>query len=247
LQRIAICYVAAAGVYLTTSWRGQIAWIGGLLASYWLLMTLVPVPGYGAGNLDVERNLAHYVDRMVLGAHNYAHTKTWDPEGIVSTLPAIATALFGVMAGHLLRVRREVAERTVWLFVAGNALIAAGLICDVWLPINKKLWTSSFSIFMAGLDFVIFAGFLWFVDRLGYRRWARPFEILGMNAIAIYMASEMVEEVLSAIGWRDPIYRALFVPFWSPYNASLAYAVSYTLAMFLIAFVMYRRGWFLKV
>jgi predicted acyltransferase len=247
LQRIAICYTAAAGIYLTTSMRGQIAWIVGLLASYWMIMTLVPVPGYGAGNLTVEGNLAHYVDQLVLGAHNYAKTATWDPEGIVSTLPAIATVLFGVLAGHLLRLRREMDERTVWLFVAGNALIAAGLVCDQWLPINKKLWTTSFALFMAGLDFVIFAGFLWFVDRLGYRRAVRPLAILGMNAIVVYMASEMVEEVLSVLHWRGPIYQAVFVPFLSPYNASLAYAVSYTLAMYLIAHVMYRRGWFVRV
>jgi predicted acyltransferase len=247
LQRIAICYAVAAGIYLTTSVRGQILWIAGLLTSYWMLMMLTPVPGYGAGNLDVERNLAHYVDRMVLGAHNYAHTRTWDPEGIVSTLPAIATALFGVVAGHLLRAKRDFAERTVWLFIAGNALIAAGLICNQWLPINKKLWTSSFALFMAGLDFVLFAGFLWFVDRLGYRRWARPFEILGMNAIAVYLASEFLEEILSMVGWRDPIYRTVFVPIGSPYNASLAYALAYTGVMFVIAYVMYRRGWFLRV
>jgi len=247
LQRIAICYAAAAAIYLTTSLRGQIAWIVALLVSYWALMALVPVPGYGAGNLDVERNLAHYVDRMVLGAHNYAHTKTWDPEGVVSTLPAIATALLGVMAGRLLRARRDMAERTVWLLLAGNALIAAGLICDPWLPINKKLWTSSFALFMAGLDFVVFAGFLWFVDHLRYRRWARPLEILGMNAIAIYIASEMVLEIFSMLGWREPIYRSVFVPLGSPENASLAFAVTYTLVMFAIAWAMYRRKWFLKV
>jgi len=247
LQRIAICYLAAAGIYLTTSLRGQIAWIAGLLASYWMIMTLVAAPGYRAGDLSVEGNVAHYVDRVILGAHNYAHTKTWDPEGIVSTLPSIATALFGVMAGHLLRIRREIAERTVWLFVAGNALIVAGLICDTWLPINKKLWTSSFALFMAGLDFVIFAGFLWFVDRMRYRRAARPLEILGMNAIAVYMASEMVEEALHLLGWRDAIYGRVFVPLLSPYNASLAYAVSYTLVMYGVAYVMYRRGWFVRV
>jgi predicted acyltransferase len=247
LQRIGICYAAAAGIYLTTSLRGQIAWIAGLLASYWMIMTLVAAPGYQAGDLSVEGNVAHYVDRVVLGAHNYAHTKTWDPEGIVSTLPAIATALFGVMAGHLLRARREIAERTVWLFVAGNTLIAAGLICDAWLPINKKLWTSSFAVFMAGLDFVIFAGFLWFVDRMGYRRWLRPLEILGMNAIVVYMASEMVEEALRVLDWRDAIYGRVFVPLLSPYNASLAYAVSYMLVMYVIAYVMYRRGWFVRV
>lgn len=247
LQRIAICYVAAAGIYLTTSLRGQVAWIAGLLVSYWMIMTLVAAPGYSAGDLSVEGNIAHYVDRLVLGAHNYAHTKTWDPEGIVSTLPAIATALFGVMAGHLLRARRDIAERTVWFFVVGNALIAAGQICDAWMPINKKLWTSSFALFMAGLDFVIFAGFLWFVDRIGFRRPLRPLEILGMNAITVYMASEMVEEILSWLGWREPIYRAVFVPLLSPFNASLAYAVSYMLVMYLIAYVMYRRGWFVKV
>jgi len=215
--------------------------------SYWMLMTLVPVPGYGAGNLSVEGNLAHYVDRAILGAHNYAHTKTWDPEGVVSTLPAIATALFGVMAGHVLRMKRDLQTRTVRLLVVGIALLAAGLVCDVWLPINKKLWTSSFALFMAGLDFVVFAAFLWVVDQKGYRRWTRPLEILGMNAIAIYMASEMLEMVLSLVGWRDPIYRTVFVPIGSPYNASLAYAVAYTLVMFAIAYGMYRRGWFVRV
>jgi predicted acyltransferase len=247
LQRIAICYALSAAIYLTLSVRAQIVCILGLLTAYWMLMMLVPVPGYGAGHLDVERNLAHYVDRMVLGAHNYASTKTWDPEGIVSTLPAIATAIFGTLAGRILRLRRDLSERTTWLFFAGSALIAIGLVCDAWLPINKKLWTSSFALFMAGLDFTILAMFVWVMDRLGYRRWTRPFEILGMNAIAIYVASEMVEELLRMAHWRDPIYRTVFVPLGSPENASLAYAAAYTLVMYLIAYGMYRRGWFVRV
>jgi predicted acyltransferase len=247
LQRIAICYAAAAGIYLITDWRARIACIFGLLTTYWALMLLVPVPGYGAGNLDVERNLAHYVDRIVLGAHNYAHTKTWDPEGILSTLPALATALLGVLCGEILRLRRELSQRAVWLILGGGLLITAGLICDHWLPINKKLWTSSFALFMAGLDFVLFAGFLWVIDGLKLRRWARPLEILGMNAIAIYMLSEMIDPIWSMLGWRASIYRTIAAPFTSPYNASLAYAVCYTLLMFAIAWVMYRRNWFLKV
>ena len=121
LQRLAICYLIATAIYLTTNIRGQIIWIVSLLAGYWLLMTLVPVPGYGAGHLDVERNFAHYIDRIVLGAHNYANTKTWDPEGIVSTLPAIATVLFGIMAGHILRMERTLAQRAAWLFGSGRA------------------------------------------------------------------------------------------------------------------------------
>jgi len=247
LQRIGICYAAAGTIYLTTSLRGQIAWIIGLLSSYWLIMMLAPVPGYGAGHLDVERNFAHYVDSMVLGSHNYAHTRTWDPEGIVSTLPAIATMLFGVMAGHLLRVRRELAERTTWMFLMGNLLMAAGMICNVWMPINKKLWTTSFSLFMAGLDFVIFAMCLWLIDGRGYQRMVRPLVIMGMNAIVVYLASEMVEETLSLLGWRERLYEAVFAPLASPYNASLLYAVVYTLAMYGIAYGMYRRGWFVRV
>jgi predicted acyltransferase len=248
LQRIAICYAIAAAIYLTSSIRGQALWLAGLLASYWMLMTLVPVPGYGAGRLDVEGNLAHYVDRIVLGAHNYNETKTWDPEGVVSTLPSIATALFGVMAGHILRLRRELAERTTWLFLAGNLLLGAALIANQWMPINKKLWTSSFSMFMAGLDFVLFAIVVWVVDGLGWRRAVRPLVVLGMNAIAVYMASEMIEAVLGSFGWRRPLYQAVFAPLpLSPYNTSLAFALALLGVMFALAYVLHRRGWILRV
>jgi predicted acyltransferase len=247
LQRIGICYAIAAAIYLTTALRGQILWVVGLLAGYWMLMTLVPVPGYGTGRLDVEGNLAHYVDRIVLGAHNYRHTKTWDPEGLVSTMPAIATVLFGILAGRLLRLEKALSERVAWLFLAGNLLLAAGLVCDIWLPINKKLWTSSFSLFMAGLDFVIFAMFVWLVDGLGYQRYVKPLVIMGMNAIAVYMASELLSEFLDHMGFHKWIYGNFFAPLASPYNASLLWALAYTLLMYLLAFGMFRRKWFLKV
>jgi predicted acyltransferase len=247
LQRIAICYLIASAIYLTTGVRGQIVWIASLLSAYWLIMKLAPVPGYGAGHLDVERNFAHYIDGLVLGRHNYAGTKTWDPEGIVSTLPAIATTLFGVMAGHLLRLKRELSERTTWLFLAGNALIAMGLICNTWLPINKKLWTSSFSLFMAGLDFVVFAICLWLVDGVGIKRAVKPLVVIGMNAITVYMISELLDVALSATGLRSRLFQAIFVPLASPFNASLLYAIAYTLLMWLIAYGMYRRGWFWRV
>ena len=247
LQRIAICYLIGSAIYLSTSVRGQIVWIVSLLCLYWVLMVFAPVPGYGAGRLDVEGNFAHYVDRIVLGVHNYRATKTWDPEGIVSTLPSIATLLFGILAGHILRLRREVAERTVWLLLAGNLLIAAGLICNIWLPINKKLWTTSFCLFMAGLDFVMFAMFLWWIDARGNRRGLKSFTILGMNAIAVYMASELIDETLSATHVRKWLFDTVFAPIASPMNASLLYAVVYVLLMFGIAYGMYRRGWVLRV
>jgi len=256
LQRIAICYLIAAAIYLTTGIRGQIAWIVCLLTGYWLIMALAPVPGYGPGRLDEAGNFGHYIDRLVLGSHNYRSTGTWDPEGIISTLPAIATALFGIMAGHILRIKRTLAERTAWLFLAGNLLIAAGLICNQWLPINKKLWTTSFSLFMAGLDFVIFAMFLWLVDGLGYKRVVKPLAIMGMNAIVVYLASEFGDEALGWIRWRSEghtvtlhrwIFENLFASLFSPINASLLYGIVYTLAIYVLAYVMYRRGWFVRI
>ncbi|HWB98327.1 MAG TPA: hypothetical protein VG672_16555, partial [Bryobacteraceae bacterium] len=179
----------------------------------------------------------------------------WDPEGLVSTLPSIATALFGILAGHLLRLKKELSERTTWMFLLGNLLIAAGLICDIWLPINKKIWTSSFALFMAGLDFVLLAMFVWVVDGLGYKRAVKPLVIMGMNAIAIYMASEFAAELLG-LRWMTasgPVsvhswfYQNVLLPVASPQNASLLYAMSFVGLMFLIAYGLYRRRWFLKV
>ena len=256
LQRIAICYAIGTAIYLTTSLRGQIIWIVSLLTVYWLMMTLIPVPGFGAGDLAMGHNLSNYVDSIVLGHHNYRQTKTWDPEGIVSTLPSIATILFGILAGRLIRVKRELSERCTRLFLFGSLLIALGLICNIWMPINKKLWTSSFALFMAGLDFVLLAGFLWLIDGRGHKRFVQPMVIMGMNAIAVYMASELLDGTLNTIRWNGSqgsisahawIYQHLFTPLASPINASLLFAISYTLLMYLIAYGLYRRGWFLRV
>jgi predicted acyltransferase len=245
LQRIAICYLIASLIYLYTSVRGQVIWMVSLLAAYWVLMTLVPVPGYGPGRLDLDGNFAHYLDGIVLGRHNYER-RGWDPEGIVSTLPAIVTALLGIMAGHILRLKQTLSHRTTWLFFTGNILIAAGMIGDAWLPINKKLWTDSFALFMAGLDFVLLAGFLWIIDALGYQRFVKPFVIMGMNAIALYMASEFGAEILDMLHVRHWIYTQ-FLNFASPMNASLLYSIAFTLFIYVIGYVMYRRGWFIRV
>ncbi len=247
LQRIAICYLIASAIYLTTKVRGQLIWIAGLLSSYWLIMFYAPVPEFGAGHLDVQRNFAHYIDSIVLGAHNYRSTKTWDPEGIVSTLPAIATALFGILAGEIVALHERVSKRALWLAGAGVVLIAAGLFCDQWLPINKKLWTSSFALFMAGLDFTLFAGFLMAADGMGFKKYFQPLVIMGMNAITVYMASELVDTLISMWGVRQWIYTNVFLPIASPENASLMFSICYVLSMFAIAYAMYRKRWFVRV
>jgi predicted acyltransferase len=252
LQRIAICYLIASLIYLTTSIRGQILWILGLFASYWVLMKYVPVPGYGAGHLDVQRNFAHYIDQLVLGKHNYADTKTWDPEGIVSTLPAIATALFGVLAGQLLQWRREIAARTSWMFVIGGLLFLSAEICNYWMPINKKLWSVSFTLLMAGLDFMVYAATLWIIDGEGHRRFTKPFSIIGMNAIVVYMVSELLAGTLDAVrtgggSLQEVVFRSAYSGWLGPANASLFYALSYVLLMYAVAYFLYRRQWFVKI
>jgi predicted acyltransferase len=241
LQRIAICYVITVAIFLRTGVRGQVLWTIGLLAGYWLLM------GFGGDwRFDREGNFAHAVDRAWLGVHNYANTKTWDPEGIVSTIPAIATCLLGVLAGHLLGLKAALARRCTWLFLTGNLRLMTAFVADHWLPINKQLWTSSFTLLMAGLDFVMLAILLWVIDEYKITKPFAPFFILGRNAIAVYMASELIDITLHALGWRVPLYQTIFAPLASPMNASLLYAMAYVLLNFAIAVGLHRRGWYLR-
>jgi predicted acyltransferase len=247
LQRIAICYLAAVAITLTTGLKGRVAWLISLLTTYWLLMTLVPVPGYGPGRLDVEGNFAHYIDRIVLGAHNYRSTKTWDPEGIVSTLPAIGTALLGVLCGQLLQLKNKLSQKLMWMLLVGVILIAAGETANIWMPINKKLWTPAFTFFMAGLDFILLSVFLWLIDGLGYKRAVKPLVIIGLNPIAIYMLSELLDEALGYTGLHRTIYKVVFQPLASPINASLLWALAYTALMCAAAWILHRRKLILRV
>ncbi len=256
LQRIAICYLIAAAIFLVTSWRGQAAWTIALLAVYWMLMTLVPVPGYGPGVLEKQGNLAQYIDNLFLRGHMWRETLTWDPEGVISTIPAIATTLFGILTGHLLRSARSAAEKTAWMFFAGNSLLFAGIVMNIWLPINKNLWTSSYSVFMAGMALNVFAFCCWLVDVKGYRAWAKPFAIYGMNAITVYVAAGALADLLDVIRVPGPgqpiplqdfLYQHLFAPLARPQNASLLWALSFVAVIYLLAYGMYRRKWFLKV
>ena len=254
LQRIAICYLVASLFYLFTGIRTQMAAIVGLLTLYTVLMLWVPVPGYGPGNWTVEGNFAHYVDRIILGAHNYAHTKTWDPEGIVSTLPAIATALLGVMAGHVLRLQSTLRERVGWLLLIGAVLFGSGEIWNWWMPINKKLWSGSFTLLMAGLDFLMLAVLLWLVDVRGYKRVVKPLLIVGMNSMAVYLASEILAEVLDNIhagsrstSLHELVYSRFFAPLGSMENASLLWALSFTGLMYLWAYLLYKKSWFWRI
>ena len=251
LPRIAICYLVASVIFLFTSWRGQLAAIVGLFVTYWLLMTLYPVPGLGAGHMDRGANFEAYVDRLVLNGHMWGQTKTWDPEGIVSTLPAIGTTLLGVMAGHLLRLKK-----IKYLVASGIALVILGELLTLWMPINKSIWTVPFSIFMAGLASLEFLVLYWVIDLKGWRKWSTPFLIFGSNAIAVFVLSGLIGRLFGLIRVTDSagktvrlggyIYDTFFAPLASQPNASLLYAVTFVFMLFLVAWFLYWRRWFLR-
>ena len=251
LQRIAICYLIAAFVFLFVKVRGIVLITIALLVTYGLLMAIAPVPGCDAGSLTKDCNFARYVDSIALKGHMWSQTKTWDPEGIISTIPAIATALLGVLIGYVVRSKMTPAEKTTWMFVSGTLLLFAGSIMNNWLPINKNLWTSSYAVFMAGLASVVFALCYWFVDVLGYRKWTRPLAIYGMNAIAVFILTGLIGRLLGIlkvgdIGLGTWLFRTIFLPIASPINASLLYAAANVLFYFFIVYCMYRRNWFLR-
>jgi predicted acyltransferase len=250
LQRIAICYLIAGAIFLYTSIRGQVLWLLGLLTVYWLLMALYPVPGFGPGLWTPEGNFAKYIDGLVLSGHMYSQTKTWDPEGIVSTLPAVATVLFGALAGHLLRSSRSMAEKAAWLMSGGAVLVGVGDVMTIWMPINKNLWTCSYSVFMAGLASLAFGVWYWFVDVQRWREWARPFVVFGMNAIVMFVLSGVLARLLgrvkvNGVSLGTLLFDSVFARLGSPVNASLYYAIANVLVLYLAAWLLYRRKWFI--
>ncbi len=258
LQRIAVCYLFASLIFLNTNIRGQVIWTSTLLILYWLLMKLVPVPGYGIGFWEPKGNLCWYIDSTILAGHTWtgAPVPGFDPEGIFSTLPAIATMLFGILTGHLLRANMSHEEKTSWMFVAGSALIFTGAVMDFWLPINKNLWTSSYSVFMAGLALNVFALFYWLIDVKGYGVWAKPFVIYGMNSITMFVLAGVIGRLSvmikvhaadgTALALKTYIYRNFYTPLASPMNASLLHALTFVAVLYLISYLMYRMKWFVK-
>ena len=260
LQRIAICYVMAAILELWFSWRQQVAVIAVCLVGYWVLMRYIPVPGLGVPThdfpiLDPDRNLAAWLDRKVLAGHLYEGTR--DPEGILSTIPAVATALLGLLTGKWLRSRQSETLKLRGLLASGVVSVAIGMLMNVWFPINKKLWTSSFVVFTAGLALIGLAICYQVLDVKRWRgRWTVPFLVFGMNSIAAYVFSEVVAHLLdrltvqSATGripWQDAIYERFFLPLASPPNASLLYALVYVFLCWIVMYVLYRKRVFLKI
>ena len=256
LQRLAVCYFFASIIYLNTKVRTQIAIIIGLLIFYWALVKLVPAPGYAAGDLTKEGSLPSFVDRVVFGKHVWAQARVYDPEGLLSTIPAIATALMGVLTGQWLRTEKSRYEKAAGMFVVGAVCVAIGWAWNAFFPINKALWTSSYVFFTGGLALQFLSICYWLIDIKGYRRWAKPFEVFGLNAIALYVGSGLMARLIGIIKVPDAdgtrvalktwIYDGLFASWLTPVNASLAFAIAFVMLWLGLMWLLYWRKIFIR-
>ena len=259
LQRIAIVFFFTALIYVKTNQKTQLRLFFGILIAYWALMTFVPVPGIGYANLEKETNLGAWLDRTILTeAHLWKSVKTWDPEGILSTLPAVATGLFGVLIGTWLRRKdREESVKISWMFSSGILAVVFGLIWDLFFPINKALWTSSFVLYAGGLATIGLALCYWLIDVQGYKKGTTPLVVYGVNAITVFFLSGLIPRILTLIMVNMPdgtrvnsrvwMYETFYTPYFTPINASLAGAVTFILIWLLILWVMFKRKIIVKV
>lgn len=252
LQRIAVVYLMASILVLFTGRVVRMIVTAALLIGYWLLMKYVSVPGYGPGVLTMDGNLVGYIDRSLIYNHLWiAHR--FDPEGILSTIPSIATCLLGFFTGEWMRSEHTPLRKVRGLLIGAAVGLIAGELWNIWFPINKMIWTSSYVLFTGGFALLVFAVCYWTIDVRGWKAWVVPFLIFGLNPIAIYFLASFAETVLNVhhIGndsIRHVVFSKFFRPTFSdPYLASLAWSVSFVLVSFLIAWLLYRRRIFIKI
>ncbi len=262
LQRIGVCYLVAAGIYRLSGGdrRRQAAIVSAIAAAlalaYWATMMLVAAPGGTASDLTPEGNLGAWLDRALMGGHLWR--PRWDPEGLLSTVPAISTTLLGILAGLCLGVENWTSSRKAsTLALGGIAAVLIGLAWGSVFPINKSLWTSSYAVFTAGCAALLLAACYWTIDVKGWRRGTTPLVILGVNAITLFVASGLLVKTLGLFRVAGPdggdiavnrwVYLNWFAPFFDPKNASVIYAIGNLLLLFALLAWMYRRRIFLRV
>lgn len=246
LGRIGLAGMFAQIIYLYASVRTNqrlVWWFGGILVAYWLMMILVPVPNCGAGVLTIDCNLASWIDRTVLPGH--LHRVIHDPEGLLSTFPAVATALLGIMAGNVLRQDDRLApprQKITQLLTAGVCLLAIGQIWGLFFPINKNLWTSSFVCWVGGLSLLLLTLFYWVIDVRKSQRWTLFFVVIGTNSILIYLAQHVVSFEYSA----DVLFGGI-ISSLPEYARAVSTVVAYIAVQWAVFYVLYRNKIFLKV
>lgn len=269
LQRIGVCVAAAAPVVLYLSWRGQAAVIVALLAIYSALMLGVAATDANGQTvtaiLEPGRDVGAYIDRYLMDGHLWSQSKTWDPEGLLSTLPALGSLLFGVLTGHWISSGNAAASKVIWMMIVGLGALWIGVVLDALLmPINKSLWTPSYCVFMTGWALLLFAVSYWLLDacdsqcvRAIAERVSRPFAIYGVNALFIFAFSGLVAKLLgyvkldsaqgAPVSLKQYLYEQLSTLSLSPVNTSLLYALLFNAVMFAVAWLLWRHRIFIKV
>lgn len=242
LGRIALSCFFAAIIYLNTNMRWRIIWFAALLLIYWGIMEFIPVPGFGAGVLTPEGNFAAYIDQLLLPGK--MHRPTYDPEGILSTIPAIASALLGIFTGELLRLQHHSQQKKTWfMLLAGILIVFAGWLWSFLFPLNKDMWTSSFVLFTGGLSLIIFAIFYFIIDMKGFKSWSMPFVWLGCNSILIYMAAHGVINFMSTSEFLFGGTVHLVDAKWQEAFLWIGVAIIQFAGLYLL----YKKKWFLKL
>lgn len=265
LQRLGLCTLLAAPIVLWCGARGVALWALGLMAVYSVIQLCLPVPDADGvvhvGLLEPGKDAGAWLDRLLMDGHLWKQAKTWDPEGLLSTLPAVASQLLGVLAGYVLASRRQPAEKAMTWVIAGLASLWLGQVLHAWLmPINKSLWTPSFVFTMAGWACLVLAVFYWLLDAmpqpLSRSRWARvlhPLVVFGMNALFLFVLSGLVAKLLHTVKLADGrslgrhLYQPLLDTGLAPVNASLLHAIAFVLVMYAVAWFMHRQHWFIKL
>ncbi|MDY6786160.1 MAG: heparan-alpha-glucosaminide N-acetyltransferase domain-containing protein [Cyanobacteriota bacterium] len=256
LQRISLAYFLAAIAILNLSKRALWLVGGAILLGYWAALMLVPVPGFGAGNWTPEGNLVGYLDRILLGTELMYKQGPFDPEGLLSTLPAVATVLTGYFAGDWIRHKSLDSSTSMDLVLLGLSSLLLGHLWGVGFPVNKQLWTSSYVLVGTGWSLLLLAACYELIEVKRVRSWGFPFKVMGMNAIFLFVASGIVtrffyffkvgteEDSPSLYKW---IYENLFAPWAGELNGSFLFAIAVVALWWLVLYGMYRKGWFLKI
>ncbi len=250
LQRIAIVFLFSAFFFLNFKWKRQAIIGGAILVLYWLAMVLIPTPGYGKAMLEPGINLAAYLDSFLLPGKMWQGT--WDPEGLLSTIPAIATGISGLLAGTLLVSRKPQEEKIIWLFVAGFIALSIGHAWSWFFPINKNIWTSSFVMVTSGLALLTLATVIYLVDVRGFRKIAHPGVVFGSNAITIYVLADVFSFFTGGIklfgaSMKQHLLDLFYVLGATPKFSSLLYAILLILLLYIPAWWLHRKKIFIKL
>ena len=241
LGRIGLAYMFANIIYLYTKERAQMIWFAAILIGYWMLLSFASAPGFPAGDLTMEGNIVSYLDRMIMPGRLYL--KIHDPEGLTSTIPAIATGLLGIITGNFLKNgKMPPAKKSLTMVVMGFICIGIAQLWNLVLPINKNLWTSSFAMNVGGYSLILLSLFYYVIDVLGYKKWSFFFRVIGMNSIFIYMSDQLIDWEYATGG----TFKWLGQLVGTPYDAVIL-AICFVLMQWAVLYLMYQKKIFLRV